>query len=380
MITRIRIKNFRSLADVDVRLSPATVLIGRSGTGKSNFLRAIRFLRDFISGQPMAVINAFGGWGQIVSRVNPDATDVEFIANFSLPGFAEEFCYHLAIGRSIQPGHLAVVKETLKAGDRNLIAASIAKDAVPSLFGPGQPAPVELQSLSGNQEIAITFQVLSQGVGCYDFPGNVLRDKNRDKAKLPVGEGLSDDGSTYLAALNDIQNDLHRLSHWRQIISAAQVINPSFDSLGMSRPIPERVDVVHRISDGLLSFELAQESEGFRKFLAHVIALYQTPPKFLLAFEEPEKGIYPGALAVLAEEFKACAASGRGQVILTTHSPQLLDHFDPEQVRVVEITDMGTRIGPMSPEQLESVKEQLMTTGELLTVDPARLETPPVEA
>ena len=48
MIRRIRIQNFRSLIDVDVELEPLTVLIGRSGTGKSNFVGAIRFLRDYL--------------------------------------------------------------------------------------------------------------------------------------------------------------------------------------------------------------------------------------------------------------------------------------------------------------------------------------------
>jgi hypothetical protein len=46
MIHRIRIENFKSIDDVTVELSPVTVLVGKSGTGKSNFLHAIRFLRD----------------------------------------------------------------------------------------------------------------------------------------------------------------------------------------------------------------------------------------------------------------------------------------------------------------------------------------------
>lgn len=48
MIDRTRIQNFRSLIDVDVNLEPLTVLIGRSGTGKSNFVAAIRTLRDML--------------------------------------------------------------------------------------------------------------------------------------------------------------------------------------------------------------------------------------------------------------------------------------------------------------------------------------------
>ena len=41
--------------------------------------------------------------------------------------------------------------------------------------------------------------------------------------------------------------------------------------------------------------------------------------------------------AVLAEQIRACPEAGRGQVILTTHSPDLLDLFLPESIRVVEM-------------------------------------------
>jgi predicted ATPase len=107
----------------------------------------------------------------------------------------------------------------------------------------------------------------------------------------------------------------------------------------------------------------------------------QLPPKQTLVFEEPENGIYPGALALLAHEFKAAPSAGRGQVILTTHSPNLLDHFTADEIRVVVLDGFQTRIGRISQEQQESLKEQLLEPGELLTVDPARIaETEPANA
>ena len=46
MIRRFRVQNFKSLIDVTVDLSPVTVLVGKSGTGKSNFVQALRWLRQ----------------------------------------------------------------------------------------------------------------------------------------------------------------------------------------------------------------------------------------------------------------------------------------------------------------------------------------------
>jgi predicted ATPase len=104
-----------------------------------------------------------------------------------------------------------------------------------------------------------------------------------------------------------------------------------------------------------------------------MLALYQIPPKQTLIFEHPESGLHPAALEALAEEFKDCPSEGRGQVILTTHSPQLLDFFPCGAIRVVDMKDQATRIGPLAPEQAEAVREQLLRPGELLTVDEARL-------
>ena len=53
MIHRFRVQNFKSIVDVDVDLSPVTVLVGKSGTGKSSFVQALRFLRDVLISQPV---------------------------------------------------------------------------------------------------------------------------------------------------------------------------------------------------------------------------------------------------------------------------------------------------------------------------------------
>jgi predicted ATP-dependent endonuclease of OLD family len=159
------------------------------------------------------------------------------------------------------------------------------------------------------------------------------------------------------------------------MIAALRRLNGSITSLDLQMPSRDSIAVGHKVGDKVLSLDLAQESEGFRRVLAYLVALYQSPAKQVLIFEEPEKGIHPGALEVLAEQFKACPDEGRGQVILTTHSPELLDHFPPEALRVVEIVDYVTRIGPVAQDQVEAIRERLLRPGELVTVDPARLVT-----
>lgn len=128
------------------------------------------------------------------------------------------------------------------------------------------------------------------------------------------------------------------------------------------------------MGDQLIPLDLSQESDGFRRYYAHLLALYQTPPKQLLMFEEPANGIYPGALRNLAEEFRSAAQAGRGQVLISTQSPDLLDGFEAESLRVVDVDEaQSTIIGPLDPAQLQAVKDQMLEPGELITVDQARL-------
>ena len=98
MIQRITIRNFKSIGNVSVDLSPVTVLIGRSGVGKSNFLRAIRFLRNFLV-RGDAAIQQEGGWARIWPFGNP--SPLFFSVNFKIPGYPADFLYEL----SWQPHH-----------------------------------------------------------------------------------------------------------------------------------------------------------------------------------------------------------------------------------------------------------------------------------
>ena len=170
-------------------------------------------------------------------------------------------------------------------------------------------------------------------------------------------------------------SNLQDLKVRKSIVAALQRVNPSISSVELDDiQNPSKVVVGHRFDGKTLALDLSQESDGFRRFYAHLLAIYQRPPKQTLIFEHPEDGIHPGALSLLAEEFKAAPDAGHGQVILTTHSPKLLDHFDVDQIRVVELAGLETRIGLISAEQKEAIRDRLLEPGELLTVDPARMQ------
>ena len=119
-------------------------------------------------------------------------------------------------------------------------------------------------------------------------------------------------------------------------------------------------------------FVLAHESDGTLRVLGILTALYQNPSLPLTAIEEPELGIHPHAVGVLADVL--VEASHRTQLLLTTHSPDLISRFAPESLRLVERDekDDSTKVGKVTPANLASVEEKLFSSGDLLRIGALR--------
>jgi predicted ATPase len=377
MIKRVHITNFKSLGDVVVHLEPLTVLIGRSGTGKTNFVEALRLLREvLLTRQPGTLIQRYGGWQQVLCATMPPSHPLSIEIEFKAPDVEALYRYRFVFPSPNERGEDRLLEEELRLGERVVFHQARNQWIVsPPVHTPPSAGGVMLGGVTGAEEITIAYLVLAHGLGCYDFPSTVLQQPAQAR---PAELGLTDDGSNYIQVVDAIATNLAALKDWREIPASLRCLDSSVQGVDLRRPDRSAIQVTRRVGDGQQTWGLSQEGEGFRRFLAHLLAIYQTPPKQTLIFEEPEKGIHPGALAALAEEFKSCADMGRSQVFLTTHSPELLNHFDPDQIRVAQLQDHQTQIGPVVEDQMESLKQQFLLPGELLTVDPARLTTGPV--
>ncbi len=371
MIHRFRVQNFKSIIDVDVDLSPVTVLVGRSGTGKSSFVQALRFLRDVLSSNQ----NLRQSWPQLRPVMASDAPTTLFV-EFSVAGLEEKLHYELSISK--HGPDQSPENERLTLGDKCLFHQVITRPGSsrwlvePKLLRVPPPGAIALGRIPSISEIVIAFTALTSGIGYYVFSDKVLCEPGRENQRT---WGLADDAANFLDAVKEVVTNLQDIKVRRSIVAALQRVNPSISSVELNNiQNPSSVVVGHSFGDKTLALDLSQESDGFRRFYAHLLAIYQRPPKQTLIFEHPEDGIHPGALSLLAEEFQLAPEQGHGQVILTTHSPQFLDHFDVEQIRAVELSDSETRIGFISAEQKEAIRDRLLEPGELLTVDPARMQ------
>jgi predicted ATPase len=116
---------------------------------------------------------------------------------------------------------------------------------------------------------------------------------------------------------------------------------------GLELVTPERtIDnrLVLRFKDGPFDEPFLSQfvSDGTLKMFAYLVLLMDPEPPALLCVEEPENGLHPKLLQVLAEEFRAHAegafslGGGRTQVLVSTHSPYFVDALRPEELWVME--------------------------------------------
>ncbi len=114
-------------------------------------------------------------------------------------------------------------------------------------------------------------------------------------------------------------------------------------------------------------FDLSRESDGTIRLLALLTALFQDPAPSLIGLEEPELAIHPGAMAVLSDAMKEAAT--RGQVLVATHSPDLIDRLPIESIRAVTAEGGSTRVDRVAEHQLKSVRQNLFSAGEIHSME-----------
>src|SRR5262245_32674711 len=222
MIKQIRIQNFRSIVDVTIDLDPLTVLIGRSGTGKSNFVQAIRFLRDCLTARSVN-FDSVGGL-QRAQHVDHYQEPLVYDLTFTITGLSEEFGYHL--GFNPKGSHL---DESLRVGDKTLFHHAAGRWVVePQVTPVPNPNAIMLGAIPGLQESSFANVALRSGIGCYDFPSNVLTERgNNSRADF----GFSDRGDNYLFAADRILSDLSKAQSWKRIARSIRAVNRAVGSL-----------------------------------------------------------------------------------------------------------------------------------------------------
>jgi AAA domain, putative AbiEii toxin, Type IV TA system len=239
------------------------------------------------------------------------------------------------------------------------------------------PASLSLPLVGGEAKFAPVLRTLA-AMRVYSIEPRKLREMQEPDS----GTSLKSDGGNVTSVLKEIErhseDDFQRIS----------------DILATIVPNTTRVQVKKHGKN--LSLEFTQEwggkkrlkfegfsmSDGTLRAIGLLAAVFQRPVPSLIAVEEPEATIHPGALESILDLLHH--VSRHMQVVITTHSPELLDAkwITDRHLRLVEWTEGATRVAPLSDASRKALQDHLMGAGELLrasALEPGLLFDDPAE-
>ncbi len=178
---------------------------------------------------------------------------------------------------------------------------------------------------------------------------------------------LSSNGDNLGTVLHEILTRYDFRSAAEELRDFLRVAYPTFEEIHCDTTYgtPPQVLVGVREKGMARSMNLWELSDGMLRFLCLATALLNPQPPLLVAIDEPELGLHPGLLPIVAELIKTAAE--RTQVLVTTHSPDLLNCFDIADVAVMPRNSDDARVAWHRPANRRTLVEMLNNvTGETL--------------
>lgn len=398
-LRRIQIKGYKSIASCDVHLQPLTIFVGRNGSGKSNFIDALAFLRDLIDKGTDAALLAHGGISVFSQQLNTHSLLFELECDFPFAQAAWRAVYRLELSlggnKQLQIDHeslrvedsihrntcgftatrgsigwygLELLREWMRLKNRvlpdGLVEASNGEPIYPIFLGTQRPDRL----LLGVIGVGAFFELVEgmRTIGCFNFHPEAARPPQQS-----VGSpALQRDGRNLARAIEGLreidQDDLDRVKRYLASI-VPEIEDFEVVPLGDHETIRFRL----RSESGAkpLEFNASAMSDGTLRALAALVAAFQIVLPYghpsVVAIEEPETSLHPAALRALVDALDE--ATGHTQILLTTHSAELLDNprIRPENVRVIEMIDGQTVIGNVDEASVEIIRQKLDTLGGL---------------
>lgn len=338
----ITIKGFKSIASIEkLPLRPINVVIGPNGSGKSNFLGTFDFLHDICEGRLREYVTVAGGAERVLHFGSKNTKEIHLRLYFA----NEPASYGIKLGPTADDV-LFPYRGLIPSEERVLLS------------GEGFPYPDEdfgydLESRQRGREggvsdptdgIAAWVRKRTAGWRIYHLNDTSSSSPIRKTAKVDDNRFLRPDGSN-LPSFLYLLREKHETSYGL-IVRTVQQVAPFFDDFRLEplRLNPEDIKLEWRHKKSDQYFDASSLSDGTLRFIALATLLLQ-PEQFrpsIILVDEPELGLHPYAIEVFAALVRQ--ASVTNQVIVSTQSSLLLDHFEPQDVLVADRANGGTQL------------------------------------
>lgn len=327
MITSVHINQFKCFKSFDIELDKLTVLIGPNDSGKTSFLESLR-LASAVCASPENKLSA---------------SDLNNILDFRV-GIP-------SVWRMSQAGRttIGIVGDVSDSGEKIALSTRsinrMGEDYIYWIHEEEFNEKGEINWEYGSK--SIPDEKLSDGllkwfvsrfnrVEYFSFsPKSLKKASNQQEGRRSV---LSSEGLEFSEVLWDLSRD--ELEIFRSINKAFCERHPEYKQIGLE----------YRSSDGVtlnlhtkwgVSIPLIEASDGAALTLAFLFIRYWPYPPNMLLIEEPENGLHHSKIKDIIQLLRDLSDEKGTQVILTTHSPYLLDLVEPEEVRVFQKDDEG---------------------------------------
>jgi len=370
-LTRVVLRNYKSIGSCNVKLGALTYLVGANGSGKSNFLDALHLVRDALSGSLDNALNERGGLSQVRRRSSGHPTHFGIRLEFLLPD-GRPGHYSFNIGALQDRGYEVQTEECVVAGRGKgpffLVERGRLKDCSETTFPAVTSDRLALVSVSGLTVFRPVFDALT-AMGFYNLNPKLMREpqKPQDGRLLkPVGENVvSVIGHLERVApekLATIQDYLQTVVPMIQGVKRQQV--------GPLETLEFRQDMAG--AKDPWRFPAQNMSDGTLRALGVLTALFQGNRDYapvLIGIEEPETALHPSAAAALREALSKAAK--QTQIVVTSHSPDLLDDRTIGSDCLLAVVSEGgeTKIGPLDSASKAVMRDELFSAGELLRLN-----------
>lgn len=376
MITRFRVCNYKALRDVTLDLTPVHVLIGPNDSGKTSILEALAAVCRSVDHQ---LTDAFvGPWQGLDLVWQHDETEtLAFELHVETDGAS--FRYELSCRPTSCGRDMRIDKE-------NVVSVSSANALTLKEHPYTRVWQVLSQGTGATDEVRGVAKLVHDGlsgVQFYRWTPDFLAlpaasDSNRRFRMESSGFGLA-------RCLDDIVGfdpgrflELQRrfIDIFPEFRAIRLVPEPAYRApANVEQPLllqqTDGKGIYFELADQRQSIRAAQASDGVLLVLAYLALLHlptQYAPRVLL-IEEPENGIHPRRLQdVLKILREAVQQQQRTQVLLTTHSPYVVDLFEPDEVTLCRKSEDGS-IAVRRLSESRTVRDQLdvFTLGEIWT-------------
>jgi len=344
MLQRLTLNGFKSIKAMDLELRPLNILIGANGAGKSNLISFFKMLNEMMVGRFQQYI-ATSGRAQSLLHFGPKITpQIEAKLEFEVENGIDT--YHLRLFHAAGDT-LIFAEETL-----GFLQTGYTSPRIDQLGAGHQETRISEAADEGKQT-AKTLRYLLNRCRVYHFHDTSSTAEVRQSCYLGDNRWLMSDAGNLAALLLRFRKENHGAAYQR-IVGTIRLIAPFFDDFDLEPEASNRVILNWREKGSDRVFGPHQFSDGTLRAICLATLLLQPEDELpkLIVVDEPELGLHPYALNVVAALFSK--ASHHTQILISTQSSSFLDNFDPEDVIAVNREGKESQFKRLNPLELEA--------------------------